>query len=66
MNKENDKPTVGAITAEELAQGWYWGETKLEGTPDTWKLMFKGTRSARWADPAWNGVAPDTLLGPID
>jgi nitrogen fixation-related uncharacterized protein len=51
-DEDNTSPSSAAtITSEELEQGWYWGEVKRPGTPDTWILVLQGTRSVRWIDP---------------
>lgn len=49
-NKNTMITEIPQITQEELAQGWYYGETKRPGTPDTWILRNAGTRGAQWMD----------------
>lgn len=53
-NKILVNENLPVVTAEELEQGWYYGEqnAKRPGTPDTWQYELSGTRSARWYDPA--------------
>ena len=40
----------GAISQQELEQGWYWGncDQKKPNTPGDWTHSFEGTRSAKW------------------
>lgn len=44
---------ISSITAQELEQGWYWGNSsqKKDGTPNNWIFCGDGTRSDKWQKP---------------
>ena len=44
---------VMIVTQTELDNGWYYGDENYKkiGTPNDWKIMYKGTKSSQWVSP---------------